>query len=136
MIALLIICSVSDGFHRQLSRTYNRIDQISNIALDAVIRGKWLKEGIITQEDIERAKNHGENEESEHPQGLSLYPRNFQMKSRFNRANNLEDIDYDNLKVDDPIFLDMDWPTEAGPQATAFARHMAWRRQLADVERT
>eukprot|EP01039_Chlorochromonas_danica_P000261 gene261-280_t len=45
------------------------------------------------------------------------------------------DIDYSLLKPDDPFFLDMPWPTEVGPAATAFSRHMAWKRRLSDGER-
>lgn len=44
------------------------------------------------------------------------------------------DIDYSLLKPDDPFFLDMPWPTEVGPAATAFSRHMAWKRRLSDGE--
>ena len=43
--------------------------------------------------------------------------------------------DWASLKPEDPLFLDMPWPTEAGPDATAFARHMQWRRRLTDGER-
>lgn len=51
------------------------------------------------------------------------------------RALQLARIDFTKLKPDDPAFLDMPWPTEAGPEASAFARHMQWRRKLADGER-
>jgi len=44
--------------------------------------------------------------------------------------------DFANLKPDDPLFLDMPWPKEAGPEASAFAKHMQWRRRLSDGERT
>jgi hypothetical protein len=44
-------------------------------------------------------------------------------------------IDYTQLKSDDPRFLDMPWPTEAGPESAAFARHMQWKRRLSDGER-
>jgi hypothetical protein len=43
--------------------------------------------------------------------------------------------DFTELKPDDPLFLDMPWPTEAGPEASAFGRHMQWRRKLTDGER-
>jgi hypothetical protein len=43
-------------------------------------------------------------------------------------------INFSKLKVDDPIFVDMPWPTEMGPEASAFARHMTWRRSLSDAE--
>jgi hypothetical protein len=45
------------------------------------------------------------------------------------------DIDYTALSSDDPLFLDMPWPTESGPESAAFARHMQWKRGLSDGER-
>lgn len=50
-------------------------------------------------------------------------------------AEELAKIDFSKLKADDPLFLDMPWPTEVGPEASAFARHMQWRRRLSDGER-
>lgn len=43
-------------------------------------------------------------------------------------------IDFSTMKPDDPRFVDMAWPTELGPHATAFARHLQWRRRLTDGE--
>jgi hypothetical protein len=43
--------------------------------------------------------------------------------------------DFANMAPDDPLFLDMPWPKEAGPEASAFGRHMQWRRSLTDGER-
>lgn len=43
--------------------------------------------------------------------------------------------DFEKLKPDDPFFLDMSWPEEKGPEASAFARHMQWKRGLSDSER-
>ena len=43
-------------------------------------------------------------------------------------------IDYSALEPNDPAFLDMPWPTESGPEATAFAKHMLWRRSLSSGE--
>lgn len=45
-----------------------------------------------------------------------------------------EDVDYTILDVDSPLFLDMPWPSEAGPLSAAFARHMQWKRKLSDGE--
>lgn len=43
--------------------------------------------------------------------------------------------DWESLEPDDPLFLDMPWPEERGPDASAFARHMQWKRSLTDQER-
>lgn len=45
-----------------------------------------------------------------------------------------EDLDYTALEVDSPLFLDMPWPVETGPAASAFAKHMQWKRKLSDGE--
>ena len=39
------------------------------------------------------------------------------------------------LDVDDPLWLDMEWPTEASPESSAYARHLQWKRSLPDGER-
>jgi len=44
-------------------------------------------------------------------------------------------LDYTSMKPNDPRFLDMPWPVEAGPEASAFGRHMQWKRSLSDGER-
>jgi hypothetical protein len=75
-----------------------------------------------------------DEDEGVDPMVLKLFPKNAVLDRRRDTSQ-LTDEELENLKVDDPIFLDMDWPNEAGPRAKAFARHMAWRRQLADVER-
>lgn len=43
--------------------------------------------------------------------------------------------DFASLKPDDPLFLDMPWPTESGPAATAYGKHIIWKRRLSDGER-
>jgi len=44
-------------------------------------------------------------------------------------------IDYSSLAVDDPLFVDMPWPTEGGtPESRAFANHIQWKRKLSDGE--
>ena len=43
--------------------------------------------------------------------------------------------DWEKLEPDDPLFLDMPWPEEKGPESSAFAKHMQWRRSLTDQER-
>ena len=46
-----------------------------------------------------------------------------------------DEPDYANLPPDSPFFLDMPWPTEKGVIATAYAKHIQWKRRLTDNER-
>lgn len=43
--------------------------------------------------------------------------------------------DFASLAVDDPLWLDMEWPQRAGPEATAYSKHLQWKRKLSDGER-
>ena len=45
------------------------------------------------------------------------------------------DFKFQDLKVNDPLFLDMPWPTKASEESSAFARHFQWKRKLSDGER-
>ena len=58
------------------------------------------------------------------------------------RNNEVDDMykerempDFENLQPNDPFFLDMGWPSARSPAASAFARHLQWKRQLTDGER-
>jgi len=65
-------------------------------------------------------------------------PRSFTGSSSRHLHGSDEDttpIDFTKLKSDDPLFLDMPWPKESGPESAAFARHMQWKRRLSDGER-
>lgn len=52
-----------------------------------------------------------------------------------NQYQEREYPDFEKLEPSDPMFLDMPWPTERGPAASAFARHLQWKRRLSDGER-
>jgi hypothetical protein len=61
-----------------------------------------------------------------------------EMFPRITYANLYQDREYpdfEKLSPDDPMFLDMPWPSERGPAASAFARHLQWKRRLSDGER-
>lgn len=61
-----------------------------------------------------------------------------EMFPRITYANLYQDREYpdfEKLAPDDPLFLDMPWPSERGPAASAFARHLQWKRRLSDGER-
>ena len=45
-----------------------------------------------------------------------------------------DDTDYESLDPDDPRFAKMAIPTENGPLANAYARHMLWRQKLGENE--
>lgn len=104
--------------------------------LPSVIRKKWLREGIIDAKSLENIRLGDNDEEADEypnePNWFKMFPRERRQDSIVVER---EEPNYEELEVDDPIFLDMDWPTESGPRAAAYARHMQWRRQLADVER-
>ncbi len=57
------------------------------------------------------------------------FPRQY-----YPRQTNNEYPDFTKLAPNDPLFLDMGWPTEKGPESAAFARHIQWRRRLSDHE--
>ena len=65
------------------------------------------------------------------PTWASMFPR------RKNYATELfrDRPDFTKLKPNDPMFLDMQWPEKSGPEATAYAAHMQWKRRLSDSER-
>lgn len=63
----------------------------------------------------------------------SIYP--YSMSSQKVERHLPSDFSFKDLKVDDPLFLDMPWPTEASEESSAFARHFQWKRKLSDGER-
>lgn len=64
------------------------------------------------------------------PEWLQLFP-----KERGEAELLREYPDFASLEPNDPLFLDMPWPEKAGPEASAFGKHMQWRRSLSDGER-
>ena len=65
------------------------------------------------------------------PTWSKMFPSNKKSKPEITRdAPNFEE-----LKPNDPLFLDMGWPSEKGPEASAYARHLQWKRSLTDSER-
>lgn len=44
-------------------------------------------------------------------------------------------VDITELEPSDPRFLDFPWPDKAGPESSAFAKHLQWKRSLSDGER-
>jgi hypothetical protein len=82
------------------------------------------------QGDIDSEDPYSEGFENQ-PEWLELFPR------KRGEPELLRDYpDFVNLEPNDPLFLDMPWPTKAGPEATAFGKHMQWRRGLSDGEST
>lgn len=57
------------------------------------------------------------------------------LKSNEKLQQQLQNIDITQLKVDDPFFLLLPWPSDGGPQAKAYGRHFTWKRSLSDAER-
>jgi hypothetical protein len=92
--------------------------------------------GIVSKRLGDEFSKEEANEEYEDPndfenkpEWLSLFPKD-RTKTELIR----EYPDYANLPPEDPLFLDMPFPTEAGPEASAFGRHMQWKRRLSDGE--
>lgn len=91
-------------------------------------------DGIPIREDID-ADIESENIA---PINEPTWKEMFPLSSKHHRPSKAIKRDYPDfasLQPDDPLFLDMAWPTQAGPEASAFARHMQWRRGLSDGER-
>lgn len=80
------------------------------------------------ENDIDPEDPYSEGFENQ-PEWLDLFPR-----KRGEPEMLREYPDFASLSPNDPLFLDMPWPTKAGPEATAFSEHMRWRRGLSDGE--
>jgi hypothetical protein len=114
--------------------------QTSRTSLYGIVSQKWANDEGDRRKSLARVDNNTDSEEPEssdgfenQPEWLELFPpRKPGSKPEVER----EYPDFANLPPDDPLFLDMPWPTEAGPEASAFGRHMQWRRSLTDGERT
>ena len=112
-----------------------------NPTLRSVVGDRWRKEGVVSgdvfngddEEDDERLANPNE------PDWLKIFPKrsagsdDSQLDEE--RLKYLESVDFSKLKPNDPIFLDMNWPTESGPISAAYSRHIQWKRKLTDFER-
>jgi hypothetical protein len=87
-------------------------------------------EDKIDDSDVDPEDPYSEGFENQ-PEWLKLFPR------KRGEPELLRDYpDFASLEPNDPLFLDMPWPTKAGPEASAFGKHMQWRRGLSDGEST
>ena len=80
------------------------------------------------ESDIDPEDPYSEGFENQ-KEWLDLFPRNRGAPEMLR-----EYPDFASLEPNDPLFLDMPWPTKAGPEASAFGKHMQWRRGLSDGE--
>ena len=119
------------SFHqKRLKLSYKPCHRsFKNTILNGVVSKKW---GKVSENDRNRNENNENDSEGfeNEPDWLDLFPPRQLQKAEILR----EYPDYATLEVDDPLFLDMPWPEEAGPEASAFGRHMQWRRALSDGE--
>ena len=84
--------------------------------------------GSIDESDIDPEDPYSEGFENQ-KEWLELFPR------KRDKPEMLREYpDFASLEPSDPLFLDMPWPTKAGPEASAFGKHMQWRRGLSDGE--
>ncbi len=133
VLVLLILASVpqGSGFWLGLSRISPSIKQ--GFALpDSVLVQQWTgdAQNKTLFVDVEEEETE-EREILSEPTWLDMFPRNQKVSTNIVR----DYPDFVNLKVDDPLWLDMPWPTEAGPEATAYRKHLQWKRKLSDGER-
>jgi hypothetical protein len=101
--------------------------------LYGVVSRKWAdtnKDGPVNNKSAEEEEEEDPHGYESKPEWLALFPKG-PTKPEIER----DYPDYANLPSDDPLFLDMPFPTEAGPEASAFGRHLQWRRRLSDGER-
>ena len=133
---MLFLVHSFNAFHRQPTIPHRTIDT----ALAGIVSRNWLKDDKSHKEiyglpPVDERQEFGANDspgfETE-PEWLELFPPQ--------GRNSVPEIereypDYPSLAPDDPLFIDMPWPSESGPEASAFGRHMQWRRGLTDGER-
>ena len=89
----------------------------------------WLArvEENVDESDIDPDDPYSEGFENQ-KEWLALFPKKREPEIL------REYPDFASLEPNDPLFLDMPWPTRAGPEASAFGKHMQWRRGLSDGE--
>ena len=80
------------------------------------------------EDDVDPEDPYSEGFENQ-KEWLKLFPRKRDTPEMLR-----EYPDFASLEPNDPLFLDMPWPTKAGPEASAFGKHMQWRRGLSDGE--
>ena len=80
------------------------------------------------EDDVDPEDPYSEGFENQ-KEWLKLFPRKRDTPEMLR-----EYPDFSSLEPNDPLFLDMPWPTKAGPEASAFGKHMQWRRGLSDGE--
>ena len=86
-----------------------------------------------SHDDVVDDEEDYEKYHSNEPTWAEMFPK---FTAETHQPEMLRDApDWESLEPDDPLFLDMPWPEERGPEASAFARHMQWKRSLTDQER-
>lgn len=124
ILQLLVFIGICHSLYSKCSRISSRSHvRCSNTVLHSIVPQVQQSEDDTDPDD---PNNLGfENQ----PEWLSLFP-----KKRDKPEMVREYPDFSLLEPNDPLFLDMPWPTESGPEASAFSRHMHWRRGLSDGE--
>lgn len=102
---------------------------------DSVLVQQWTGDSrnktLLMDVEEETEEETEDRELLSEPTWLEMFPRDPIAITNIER----DYPDFVNLKVDDPLWLDMPWPTEAGPEATAYRKHLQWKRKLSDGER-
>lgn len=81
-------------------------------------------QGLISDRLSREIRGDDEQDDDEE----SGWPKSFEVLDR-------DRPDFASLPPNDPLFLDMPWPEKAGPEATAYSKHIQWKRRLSDGER-
>ena len=120
------------GFQLKRSATNSRSLYSNNIdyRLYGVVGRRW---GDVDGRDGQEDEYDGNTNE---PTLREMFPKDENVVG-FTKLPVFERLepDWTSLEPDDPLFLDMPWPTESGPESAAFARHVQWKRRLSDGER-
>ena len=136
----ILLCNLAStaafSLHREVFRPCGvagtKIQTGVSSKLYGVVNTKWLD----SYRDRDRESDDDFIQTSaDEPTWNEMFPRsdgeNYTPLPAFDR----EYPDYPSLEPDDPLFLDMPWPTKVGPESSAFAKHMQWKRALTDGER-
>eukprot|EP01038_Epipyxis_sp_PR26KG_P006418 gene6418-8835_t len=108
------------------------------IRLNAIIANRWM-ENRNNGDDDPYSSINAFNESIQQLQQSNVkipineFENELGIESNFHSSKAI--IDYTTLAPNDPLFLGMPWPTESGPESSAIAKHLLWKRTLSDGER-
>jgi hypothetical protein len=136
---LLAALATAKGFFKPQNLRHN-ID-----ALNGVVRGRYGEDDANSDDKgkhklqvYSESDDDSDHVDAVEPDLRELFPLPGTTASAAGTGPTTYDRDEPNwleLEVDDPLWLDKPWPTEVGPESSAYARHLQWKRALPDGER-